>query len=82
MLGKKSLVLGMLFMVSSEWALIDQPAFGEETTTPQFPDRLKIWGGYQYLFGLDPKVRMNLHGLTPVVSFLEFHASHDPQSGS
>jgi len=27
--------------------------------TEKLPDRLKLWGGYQYLFGLDAKIRLD-----------------------
>jgi hypothetical protein len=56
---KQSLVLGTLLMICSGWILMGQPAFGGETTTTSFPDRFRIWGGYQYLFGLDGKVRLD-----------------------
>lgn len=56
---KKSLVLGTLLMICSGWTLMSQPAYGGETTPSPFPDRFKIWGGYQYLFGLDAKVRLD-----------------------
>jgi hypothetical protein len=56
---KKSLVLGTFLMICSGWILMGQSAYGGETTPSPFPDRLKIWGGYQYLFGLDAKVRLD-----------------------
>ena len=49
---------GKLFILSSVmWVFLGQVAFGEETSGTQFPDRLKIWGGYQYLFGMDATLR-------------------------
>ncbi len=39
--------------------LIGSPVFGEESKEGPFPDTLKLWGGYQYLFGLDAVVRLD-----------------------
>jgi hypothetical protein len=36
-----------------------QMTWGAETVQPEFPERLKIWGGYQLLFGLDAKFRVD-----------------------
>jgi hypothetical protein len=52
--------LRKIFILSSViWVFMGHAAFGEETTATQFPDRLKIWGGYQYLFGLDANIRLD-----------------------
>ncbi len=44
-------MLGCVFMVPV--------VFGEETATQKFPDRLKLYGGYQMLFGVDAKFRLD-----------------------
>ena len=49
----------MVVLAAVVWVLLGQAAFGAEPTTTELPDRLKIWGGYQYLFGLDAKIRID-----------------------
>jgi hypothetical protein len=49
----------MVGLTAVVWVMLGQMAFGGETTTTEFPDRLKIWGGYQYLFGLDADIRLD-----------------------
>ncbi|MDH4195389.1 MAG: hypothetical protein OEV70_14710, partial [Nitrospirota bacterium] len=38
---------------------LGQTVGAEETTQEEFPDRLKLYGGYQQMFGLDGKFRFN-----------------------
>lgn len=49
----------MCLVSSVIWVFMGHSALGAETTATQFPDRFKIWGGYQYLFGLDAKLRFD-----------------------
>ena len=39
--------------------LTAQPAFGETALEEDLPDRLRVYGGYQFLFGLDAKIRLD-----------------------
>ncbi len=39
--------------------LTAQPAFGETAFNEDLPDRLRVYGGYQFLFELDAKIRLD-----------------------
>ena len=53
------------------WVILGHSAFGAESTTTKFPDRLRIWGGYQYLFGLVAKVNGTLLDTTTIVADID-----------
>jgi len=60
MLNRLFFAVIMMMIVLHTPAVLAQ---AEENTVPssteEFPDQLKLWGGYQYLFGLDAKIRLD-----------------------
>jgi hypothetical protein len=57
--GTQSFVLSVLSLLFISFSFMGNMAFGSEPSQPDFPDRLKLWGGYQRLFGLDAKFRFD-----------------------
>ncbi|MCW5783820.1 MAG: hypothetical protein KIT39_10970 [Nitrospirales bacterium] len=55
-----SSALGSILILTVFWGMVmGEPVFAEETPPPEFPDRLKLYGGYQLLFGLDATLRLD-----------------------
>ncbi len=52
--GTAALCLGLLF-----WLGGTSPTRAAEPDSTNFPERLKLWGGYQHLFGLDARYRFD-----------------------
>ena len=48
-----------LFLTVLAVVSMGEAAYGEETSSEAFPERLKLYGGYQLLFGLDAKFRFD-----------------------
>ena len=51
--------LGFLMLAMLGGFLMGERAFAEEAATSEFPDRLKLFGGYQLLFGLNATLQLN-----------------------
>jgi hypothetical protein len=55
-----SSVLALFFLLTVLAVVsMGKAAYGEETSSEAFPERLKLYGGYQFLFGLDAKFRFD-----------------------
>jgi opacity protein-like surface antigen len=53
-------VFFMLFLSPKMFGdLSGQQAFGETALNEDLPDRVRVYGGYQFLFGLDAKIRLD-----------------------
>ena len=54
-----SVLRAFILLTMLGWLSLGQPVSAEETTQEEFPDRLKLYGGYQLLFGLDATIRLD-----------------------
>jgi hypothetical protein len=57
--GVHSCVHPVLSLLLISFSFMGNLAFGSEPSQPGFPDRIKLWGGYQRLFGLDAQFRFD-----------------------
>jgi hypothetical protein len=49
----------MIFVLFAPAVTAEAEENTASSSTEDFPDRLKLWGGYQYLFGLNAKIRLD-----------------------
>jgi hypothetical protein len=61
-----------LFLTIASGFVHGGAAYGEETSSEEFPERLKLYGGYQLLFGLNAKFRFD-GSRTGLGSTFDFH---------
>jgi hypothetical protein len=61
--GKRMQTFFVVFLLIQSTLMLNdltaQPAFGETAVNEELPDRLRLYGGYQFLFGLDAKIRLD-----------------------
>lgn len=62
----------VLYLTLGVVLVMGHTVYGEETTTQEFPERLKLFGGYQMLFGVDAKFRLD-GSQTGLGSTVDFH---------